>query len=90
MTKDRTKTSQNRRNNLIMRNNAIIARYYYYSELRRIRLDDSISLVARDFYLSEISVERIVRAGNDALNEIIMKRVSVAELRKLYVQFRFR
>ena len=44
------------------RNRDIFAKYKYLTEERRMRFDDAISKVAVDFYLSEASVIKIIRA----------------------------
>lgn len=80
---------ERRRENLTKRNAAIIARYYYHSELQRTRFDDSIRTTADEFYIDVTTALRIVNAGNEMLNTMIVKRVSAAELRREFVQFLF-
>jgi SET domain-containing protein len=42
------------------RNIRLVERYYYYSEVKRIRFDDSLQKVAEEFFLSISRIEDIL------------------------------
>lgn len=71
-----------------IRNPVIVARYYYWYYIK-MRRDALIIMQNREFFLTEITMERIVIARNDLLNEHLRrsKRSMLKELKEKYKSF---
>lgn len=61
-----------RSQNLInKRNEALIRRYYYWTEVRRLRFDDTLKVLANEeFFLSEERIMQIIRLETSRLEEL--------------------
>ncbi|BDD07452.1 hypothetical protein [Aureibacter tunicatorum] len=65
------------------RNKALIKRFYYWTELKRRRFDDTLQILSSDeFYISEQTIENILRKNVTYLEVILEKKPSLNQLKK--------
>lgn len=76
------------RERLRKRNRVLAARYYYWTELHRRREDDTRRLLCdNEFFVEERTVANAIADQNEYLAELIRRRTSCRELRRLYPGF---
>ena len=57
-----------------LRNKKLIERYFYWSEIKRRRFDDVLTILStEEFFLSEATIERLIR-DNDGLLQKLFDR----------------
>lgn len=62
-------------------------RYYYYYEISRIRIDDTIASMEKEFFVSAKTIMSRLLDYSDLLKDIVHNKPSKIELRKKYPQF---
>jgi hypothetical protein len=64
-----------------VRNQKIIIRYYYWREIQRRRSDDVIAILSEEeFFLDEITIQRIIRRYLDKFFQLKKEKPSVKKL----------
>ncbi len=64
-----------------IRNERIILRYYYWREIERRRSDDVIVILSNnEFFLEEITIQRIIRKNLDKFFALKSEKPSVKKL----------
>lgn len=66
------------------RDEALTYRYYYYIEIKRIRYDDVLVLLERDFYITPSNVVLRLTLLHEFLKGIIDKKPTVNKLKKMF------
>ena len=62
-------------------------RYYYYYQLKRIRMDDAIVNLEREFFISSTTIMARLVEYADLLKDIVGNNPTRAKLRKKYPHF---
>lgn len=59
-----------------LRDEDLLRRYYYWTEVQRLRFDDTLRILSRkEFYISEARIMAIIRQKCDMLKDIAVKPV---------------
>lgn len=59
-----------------LRDEALLRRYYYWTEVQRLRFDDTLRILSRqEFFISEERIMAIIRRKCDMLKGIALKPV---------------
>lgn len=67
------------------RNRVMIARYYYWTEIRRRRFDDVMSILSeQEFFIEERTISNAILDLSDYLDELYDKKKDLRELKKEY------
>lgn len=75
------KSNRGRSQELIQqRNRALIWRYFFYSEVKRLRYDDIITELSRDFFISEHTVLARLVEYSESIQNLITERPSLAKI----------
>jgi len=69
------------------RNEALVYRYYFHAEVNRLRYDDCLVNLEREFYLTTPRLIVVLSCNSDLLSEIIKKRPSTRELETKFPHF---
>lgn len=72
------------KNFLANRNECLLYRYYYYSKLKKLRYDEVLELVSRDFFLANRSIRDITTAESESLKIVFKEKLSIKELEKKF------
>lgn len=69
--------AKGRSKNLIsLRDEKLIRRYYYWTEIRRRRFDDALTILSQEeFFISEARIMAIIRKNCDKLTDIEVRPV---------------
>lgn len=74
-----------RRMRVNSRNRLMIARYYYWTEIRRRRYDDVMSILSeQEFFIEERTISNALLDLEDYLHELYEKKKDIRELKKEY------
>lgn len=66
------------------RDEALIRRYYYWTELQRLRFDDTLKILSeKEFFISEERVMAIIRENYDKVKDISVRPVPKVKLPKM-------
>lgn len=66
----------------LARDRKLVERYYYHSEVCLLRFDKTLEKLSREeFFITEETIQQIIRRNNDYLNELIDKKVSGKQLK---------
>lgn len=65
----------------------ICYRYYYHYEINRIRMDDAVSLLEKEFFLSSSTIMTKLVDYADLLKDIVNNEPNRKELRDKYPHF---
>lgn len=67
------------------RNKVMIARYYYWTEIRRRRFDDVMTILSeQEFFIEERTISNALLDLSDYLDELYEKKKDLWELKKEY------
>lgn len=66
------------------RDRCLCYRYYYYYHIHRLRYDDILKELEREFFLTERRIVEVMQSDRLTLNEIMAEKPTVPELKKLY------
>ena len=58
---------------LCKRNADLVTRFYFWFEVRRTRMDDVYTILAREFYLSPRTVEDLIKKNGELLDNLYKK-----------------
>ncbi len=59
-----------------LRNEALIRRYYYWTEVQRLRFDDTLKVLSeQEFFLSEERIMAIIRSSCSSVKDIAVRPV---------------
>jgi hypothetical protein len=79
---------KSRRNSYLeKRNDAMATRYYYHSTICRLRYDDCLLALSTEFFLEPDTIIGRLKQRISYVNLMVKKRVTSAELRRLYPYF---
>ena len=81
--KQLTKIGKGRSGDLIkMRNYTLVNMYYYYTEIKRLRYDDTIEALSRAFFISGRTIHNIMKEkqNNKLLSGIFKKKPSIRSI----------
>lgn len=80
---------QIKRNDLLkLRDNAVIARYYYYTEIKRLRHDDALTIIAEEeFFKGLRTIENVLLRNDQYFCEVLKNSPSIQQLKKQYPTF---
>lgn len=71
-----------------LRDRVLVARYYYWTEVKRLRFDDSLQkLQDEEFFISEKRIMHVLREQDEYLEELTVWKVTAHELKKQYPSF---
>jgi len=62
-------------------------RYYYYYQINRIRMDDAVATLEREFFISASTIMARLVDYADLLKDIVNNEPTKIDLRKKYPQF---
>ena len=65
------------------RNEALLHRYYFWA-LKNIRYEQVLKILSNEFYLSNITITKILSAQIDRLLQIKKQKPAIHDLKKLY------
>ena len=83
-------TIMNRRSRLEKRNRVLAARWYYWTEIRRIRFDDVLIILAdREFFVEARTISNVLVQQDQYISRLYIERPSPRELREQYPGFDF-
>ncbi|MCC8095697.1 MAG: transposase [Tannerellaceae bacterium] len=61
---------------IIARDNALLLRYHYWSNVERLRYDDMLKILSwQEFFISEETIEKIIREKGHLLPELLKQKV---------------
>ena len=66
------------------RNEVILYRYYYYVKIKRMRYEDIITVLGKEFFLAERTTVDLLMKSSDELSNIYKKQANENELQKLF------
>ncbi|MBA3901485.1 MAG: hypothetical protein H0X62_14990 [Bacteroidetes bacterium] len=69
------------------RNQALVHRYYYHAEINRLRYDDCLLQLEKEFYLTTPRLIVILTESSELLNEVALEKPSVKELENKFPHF---
>jgi hypothetical protein len=80
------KTEKQRPRNALMpkRNTLLLYRYYYYVEIARLRFDDALKQLEREFFIVEARIVVLLTENNTQLRTIVADKPDRTTLKKLY------
>lgn len=73
------------KNLILLRDEKLIQRYYYWTEVRRLRFDDTLQVLSeREFFISKDRIMSIIRKNYSKLSDIPTKpsRVRMPRVKK--------
>lgn len=74
-----------RRDRLDRRNEIMTARYYYWTEIKRIRFDDVLKILAdREFFIEERTVSNVLVGTQEQFSRLVKEEADSRRLRGLY------
>lgn len=81
-------SEKNKRSECIAtRRNKMVCRYYFHAEIRRLRYDDCLMNLHREFDLMPDTIVKELQKNTDYLYELKQHKTTTSELRKLYPYF---
>lgn len=84
-------TVNSRAERLARRNKLLAARFYYWSEVRRRRFDDVLSILSNcEFFVEYRTISNALVEYSDYLDGLIKNKPSVTSLEREYPGFRWR
>lgn len=66
------------------RNECLLYRYYYYSKLQKLRYDEVLELMGREFFLANRSITDIIMSKSESLKIVFKEKLSIQELEKKF------
>ena len=72
---------------LPQRNEALFHRFYFYAEIKRLRYDDCIANLEREFYITAPRIIVILQAHSDEIKKIVLKKPSTKVLKEKFRHF---
>jgi hypothetical protein len=69
------------------RNSVLIARFYYHMEIKRLRYDDIIHQLQREFFLSEQRIVDVLTGNQNILDNYMDDKPATKELKHLFSWF---
>lgn len=75
---------------LDQRDDALAYRYYYYAELKQLGYERSLSILEREFYLSQRAVILRLEQRTGLIKQAVRERVRVADLRGLFPHYNWK
>jgi hypothetical protein len=76
-----------RNNGIDDRRDAMAHRYYFYANINRLRYDDCLLNLQKEFYLQPDTIVSELKLRLDLINQLITDKITTAELRKKYSWF---
>lgn len=67
-----------------LRNNLLLHRYYFFIEIARMRFDDALKQLEREFFISEIRLIAIISSHSEKLKNIVASQPTKKALEKAY------
>ncbi|BDD07503.1 hypothetical protein [Aureibacter tunicatorum] len=85
ISKNKAYCQRGRNSDLIeRRNKALIQRFYYWTEVKRRRFDDTLKILSLDeFFISEYTIENIIKRNLFYLEDLIEKKPSIQRLNRI-------
>lgn len=68
---------------LKVRNEAIASRAYYYLHIKKYSYPYAAELIAKEFYLSKLSIERIIQANLAVIKRLINSEATAEDLKEI-------
>ncbi|MDW8420129.1 MAG: hypothetical protein RML37_12030 [Chitinophagales bacterium] len=80
------KTASQRPRNVLMpeRNKLLLYRFYFHAQVNRLRYDDCLAQLEREFFIMSVRIVAILIKNDAQLRQIIEARPERAELEKMY------
>lgn len=72
---------------MVERDNAIAARFYYLSHLRRLRYDDCLMRLEKEFFLTALYISQRLPERSEYIKTLVNNNTDRKQLRKLFTQF---
>lgn len=69
------------------RNDAMACRYYYHAQIRRIRYDDCLNLLNKEFFLSPNVIMQNLMHRQAYIKKLTEDKITPSQLKKLYPHF---
>jgi len=69
------------------RNDAMACRYYYHAQIRRLRYDDCLIELNKEFFLSPNVIMQNLMERTDFIKKLVEQKTTASMLRKWYPHF---
>jgi hypothetical protein len=69
------------------RDEALATRYYFYVQIKRLRYDDCLDNLSKDFFLAPSSIHQLIPLKYDFIKQLIADKTTVKQLSKKYPNF---
>lgn len=66
------------------RNRCLVHRYYFHAEINKYRYDETIKLLEQEFFLTEITIVKILMKCHDQIDMIIEKKLGENDFKKMF------
>lgn len=77
-----------RKDRVDKRNRVLVARYYYWTELKRMRFDDTLNILRNnEFFIEERTITNTLVDYDDFYKELLNKKANSRFLKKLFPGF---
>jgi hypothetical protein len=82
-------TPDNKPRNVFMpeRNEALYHRYYYYVDIKRMRFDDALNQLEKEFFITNFQIRKLLTKQTDRISDLHSKKTSIKELKIKYPFF---
>lgn len=72
------------------RNRALIHRYYFHAEINRLRYDDVLQILEKEFYLTEPRIIVILSEQSSNIKKIVHNPPTITDLQKMFPHFNWK
>lgn len=69
------------------RNKVLVARWYYWTECKRLRTDDAISLLCDEFFVEARTVTNVLLQGDEYFKQLLKEKPNKMGLKKIHNSF---
>jgi hypothetical protein len=80
------KPSRRGRNEILIenRNECLLYRYYYYAKIKRLRYEDVLEVVSKEFFISTRTITNILMEESEYQKKVFKEKLDVKELEKKF------